>query len=372
MNDSPHPSPPRPPAAPTPEVADDAATQALSEALRSSFAILKIIMIGLVVVFLMSGVKIVEQQNKAIILRFGKPVGEDEKAMLGPGLHWAFPYPIDEVVQIPVGQVQTVNSSIGWYATSAANEAAGTEAPAGPTLNPATDGYLMSGDGNIIHARATLRYRITEPGIRYTFAFTNASALVQNALNNALLYAAASTSVDDILTRDVAGFRDKARALLDQLIARQGLGITVDLIDNLQVIAPRQVATNFNAVTAASQRRGQVLNEARSYENQTVSKAQGEAAARLNTAEADRARLVDFVAAEVERFTNNLPAYRANADLFVRQHQAETLQRVLAGAQDKMVLPGGSANGKPLELRLQLNREPEKPKTLAPPPDDHH
>lgn len=368
MNDSTHPPHPKP----VPEVVDDSGTQALSDALRSSFAILKIIMVGLVVVFLLSGIKIVEQQNKAILLRFGKPVGEDEKAMLGPGLHWAFPYPIDEVVQIPVGQVQTVNSSIGWYATSAANEAAGSEAPAGPSLNPATDGYLLSGDGNIIHARATLRYRITEPGIRYTFAFTDAPALVQNALNNALLYAAASHGVDDILTRDVAGFRDKARARLEQLIALQGLGITVDLIDNMKIIPPRWITTNFDAVSGASVRRSTLLNDAKSYENQTVSKAKGEAAARLNTAEAERTRLVEFVAAEVERFTNNLPAYRSNPDLFVRQHQAETLQRVLAGAQDKIVLPDRSAQGKPLELRLQLNREPEKPKTLAPPAEDHH
>src|SRR5438128_11686920 len=112
---------------PSPEVTEDAGSQALSEALRSSFAIVKVLMAALVVVFFSSGFFTVGPQEKAIILRFGKPVGEGEKALLGSGLHLAFPSPIDEVVRIPIGRVQRVDSTIGWYATTAANEASGTE-----------------------------------------------------------------------------------------------------------------------------------------------------------------------------------------------------------------------------------------------------
>ena len=76
-----------PPSAPTPppEVNEDAGSQALSEALRSSFAIVKALMIGLVIVFFASGFFTINQQERGIILRFGKPVGAGEKALLGPG-----------------------------------------------------------------------------------------------------------------------------------------------------------------------------------------------------------------------------------------------------------------------------------------------
>src|SRR5438874_13427674 len=94
-------------APPSLEVVDDAGSQALSEALRSSFAIVKVLMIALVVVFFSSGFFTVGPQEKAVILHFGKPGGVGEKALLGPGPHWAFPSPIDEVVRIPIGQVQT-------------------------------------------------------------------------------------------------------------------------------------------------------------------------------------------------------------------------------------------------------------------------
>jgi len=361
--------PAKPAAAPL-EGAEDAGTQALSDALKSSFAIVKVIMIGLVLVFLFSGFFVVGPQEKAIKLRFGVPVGGGEGKLLGPGPHWAFPPPIDEVVRIPVGQVQAISSSVGWYATTAAAEAAGTEMPPGDSLRPVQDGYLLTGDENIIHLRATLRYRIAEPGLRYVLDFANASNLVENAFNNALLFAAARYKVDDALTRDQAGFREVARNRFEQMVARHNLGITEIRIDNMQVVPPRQLKDAFGRVTEAEVRRAKQLNDSRSYENQTISKARAEAESRKNLGEAERTRLVEFVAAEVERFTNNLPAWRANRELFTQQRQSEVLRVIYTNAQEKVVAPN---RGGGRELRLQINREPPKPKVLAQPKggDDH-
>src|SRR5262245_45347986 len=116
---------PATPAGGGPDAVEDSGTQALAEALRSSFAIVKVIMVGLLLAFLFSGLFTVSQQEKAILLRFGVPVGGGDGKLWGPGLHWAFPAPIDEVVRIPVGQFQSVASTIGWYATTPAAQAAG-------------------------------------------------------------------------------------------------------------------------------------------------------------------------------------------------------------------------------------------------------
>ena len=77
------------------EGAEDSGVQALSDALRSSFAIVKVIMVGLLVLFLFSGFFVVGPQEKALVLRFGIPVGGGDGQLLGPGPHWAFPPPID-------------------------------------------------------------------------------------------------------------------------------------------------------------------------------------------------------------------------------------------------------------------------------------
>src|SRR5437870_12205831 len=157
MNDQPHShgEPDLPPETPV-----DAGSQALSEALRSSFAIVKVVMVILVVVFLASGFFKVNPQEQAIILRFGRPVGKGPGALLGPGPHWSFPYPIDEYVKVSVSGIQKVGSTVGWYATTPAQELAGSEPPPNVSLNPAADGYALTADGNIVHTRATLTYRI--------------------------------------------------------------------------------------------------------------------------------------------------------------------------------------------------------------------
>ncbi len=362
--DHPASPPPEPPRAPAP--VEDAAGQALAEALRSSFFIVKILMAVLAVFFLCSGMFTVGPQERAILLRFGKPVGVGEQALRGPGFHWAFPAPIDEVVKIPAGQVRVAASTAGWYATTPELEAAKKEPPPGESLQPGVDGYVLTADANIIHVRATLRYRIVDP-VRFEFGFTNAPGFITNALNNALNYAAALFPVDSILTRDVTTFREKVRARLGQLIGQQDLGIVVEQAD-VQARAPRQeqVDRAFNAVTDASLKSGKGLNEALSYANEVRSRAQGQAASLTNAATAERTRLVEYVAAEARQFQDLLPRYQANPELFTLQWQTESLARVFTNASEKFYLAPGPA-GQPRELRLLLSREPEKSNVIPPP-----
>lgn len=350
---------------PTAATPVDTGSQALAEALHSSFAIVKIVMAVLVAVFFLRGFFQVGPQEKAVILRFGKPVGEGEAALRGAGLHWSYPYPIDEVVRVPITEIQQVKSTAGWYAITPEQELAGNEPPPGPSLNPAADGYALTADGNIVHTRATLSYRIDDP-LRYVFGFVNASNAIQNALNNALLHTAARFKVDDILTGDVLGFQDAVAKRFVQLAEAQQLGILVEQC-SVQSRAPRQLKQVFDSVITAGQNRSKLLNEARTHENQTLNQAGAEAAAIVNLAESARTRRVESVAGDARRFNSLLPNYERNPDLFMQQLLVETMGRVLTNVQDKFYLPE-RADGKTRELRLQLNREPPKPKLETPAP----
>ena len=81
------------PAPSAPETPLDPGSQALAAALKSSFAIVKFAMFALLIVFLCSGFFTVGPQERAIVLRFGKPVGGGQ--LLTQGLKFALPYPID-------------------------------------------------------------------------------------------------------------------------------------------------------------------------------------------------------------------------------------------------------------------------------------
>ena len=79
----------------------DVAAKSLTDALRFSFWILKFIMLILVGLFFASGIFRVQENEKAIVLTFGKIRGTGaEERILTSGLHWAWPAPIDEIVKI--------------------------------------------------------------------------------------------------------------------------------------------------------------------------------------------------------------------------------------------------------------------------------
>jgi membrane protease subunit HflK len=349
-------------AAPTPEpeperAIEDAGTTALSDALRSSFFIVKFLMVILVIVFFGSGLFVVKQQERVIVLRFGRPVGTGTGQLLGPGLHFGFPAPVDEIVRIPVAELQTARSSAGWYYTTPEMEATKSEPAPGMSLSPASDGYTITSDGNIIHVRADISYRVADP-LKYELGFTASSNLVQNVLDEALFFASSQFTVDQVLTSDRLGFREKVLARVRQRSEELGLGITVDN-GNVQVIPPRQTRAAFDAALGADIERRQTNDVARGYAGKILSAAEGQANSIINAAETDRARLVQAVAAEAEYFKDQLPHYKSNPQLFMTRLQSDAMARVMTNVT-KWFVPQPAA-GKAQELRLQLNRDPEKP-----------
>ncbi|MBL9127421.1 MAG: protease modulator HflK [Verrucomicrobiales bacterium] len=357
---TPPPTDPNPNSGPSGSASEDAGSVALAEALQSSFVIVRILLAFLVLYFLGSGIFTVTSQERAIVLRFGKPVRTAGQVEVGPGLHWAYPYPIDEVVKMPVAQLQSVRSSVGWYAVTPEQEAAGEVPDVGNSLNPASEGYSISGDGNIFHARAIVRYRITEP-LKFFLNHRDGSATMTNLLDNALSFAAARYRVDDALRRDMAGFKEAVVRRVNELVTAHDLGVTLDQSD-IELRPPRQVKADFDAVLSAEAERAKSVSEAQGYANKVVNEARGQATARVNSGETDRNRMVQAVSAEAKKFASLLPEYRKNPALFQERLLVETVRRVYTNAQDKFYAPLRSGD----ELRLQLNREPEKPekKTL--------
>lgn len=361
-------SPPPSPSAPgpvSPEPVDDAGSQALSEALRSSFVIVKVIMVILIIVFFGSGFFTVPSQERAIVLRFGRPLGVGDEQLLGPGAHWSFPYPIDEVVRIPYSQYQTVKSTVGWYATTPEQEALGNETASSGTLNPAADGYALTADANIVHVRATLRYRIERP-LDYALKFVNGSNVVQHLLDSSLLYATAHFNVDDVLRLNKTGLKDLISQRVRHLVGQQSLGITVEQVD-VETKAPLYVKPFFESVLSAEVERRQTNEIAQSYANSVRTRAIGESNSVVNAGMTEASRLIQQINADARAFKDQLQYFEKNPELFTARVQAEAFQRIFTNTTLEKFPIMDLSGGKPVELRLMLSREPEKPGGQQPP-----
>ena len=346
-------SPPPPTPPPAPGAGYDPSSQALSEAFRSSFQLVKLIMAGLVVLFVCSGVFVVEPNQVAVVLRLGQPRGVGQEQLLKPGWHWALPYPIDEKIRIPVGQSHTLISTTGWYATNPEMEAANTEPQAMGVLRPDSDGYTLTADGNIIHVRATIKYRITDP-LRYTFGFTNTTEILTNVVNEAIFYSSARTRADAALYKDKTAFRDLVISRVKTQVEELQLGVTLEPSD-VETKAPADVRIQFEAVNAAEQERSKKISDARGQGDELTRRAVGEAQAIMGGGVISSNRLVQAVSSFATSFNDQLPSYKANPQLFRERLLATRLLRSMTNNNVKFFIPERFD-----QLRLQLSREPEK------------
>jgi membrane protease subunit HflK len=374
-HDSSHPEPePKPvpqPARPGggdagPAAIEDAGAQALAEALRSSFNLIKLVMVLLVGAFIASGLFTVKPNQVAVKLRFGRPVGVGREQLLQPGLHWKLPYPIDEVVYIPVGETHTLTSTAGWYAVTPEEEASGQTPSPLPYLRPGVDGYTLAGDGNIIHVRATMSYRISaNDPLSYAFHFAQVTNLLQHVLDNALAYASARFNADDALYRDKLAFQELILGRVNALVDRVQLGITLD-VREVRTSPPLDVEPAFNDVVKAQQQGDTKIREAEGYARGATNNAVGEASTIRQDALTRSNYFVKTVEKEASNFLGFLPSYQRSPELFTKRLLAETIERVLTNAQFKTYLPE-RADGRPRELRLLLNKELEAPRKTETP-----
>ena len=334
---------------------EDSTTLALADALSSSFKIIQGLMIGLVVIFLGSGFFTVEPNEVAVKLRFGKPVGTGEDRILQQGLHWSPPSPIGEIVKIPIGETRSVVATNCWYAVTPEMEISGQLPYATSSLRPGVDGYAITSDENIIHARADAKYLISDP-VAFKFDFLDVEDLLRNALNNALLFAAAQTTADDALYRDRVGFKDRVRLRFLSNIQKAQLGIRLQSLD-VQTFPPMFVKEAFDQVTQTEQAVSQMRNEAEGDAAQTLRRAQGEAQAIINQGMSRSNLITSRVIADAKVFEQLKPHYEANPQFFRSRLLIERMGRILTQANDTWLLPR-VAPGQTQELRLQLNREP--------------
>ncbi len=164
----------------------DAAGKSLTDALRVSFVILKLIMAVLILLFFVSGIFRVQPNEQALVLRLGKIRGMGQERLLGPGLQWAFPAPIDEIVRIVTKKKQTLAIDSFWYFEREEDKLKGRKPRPGPTLSPLRDGYCLTrndsvagtgeNDYNIVHAKWELTYTIARPELFFKNIYYEAAA----------------------------------------------------------------------------------------------------------------------------------------------------------------------------------------------------
>ncbi len=261
--------------------------------------------IGLAVlaaIWLYSAVYVVDEQEQAVVLRFGKYY-----ETVGPGLNIYFP-PIDRK-----------------YMENVTRERAYTK-----------QGQMLTEDENIVEVPLTVQYKITNLQ-DFVLNVDQPEVSLQHATDSALRHVVGSTSMDQVLTEGREQMALDIRERLQRFLDTYRTGITVTQVNVQSAAAPREVQEAFDDVIRAREDEQRARNQAESYANGVVPEARGQAQRIIEDANGYRDEVIARAKGEADRFTKLVTEYRKAPDVTRQRLYLETMQEVYSNSSKVMV-----------------------------------
>jgi membrane protease subunit HflK len=256
----------------------------------------------------------VQEQERAAILTFGKYSGETSA-----GLHFKWPYPIQQVITVPAELTQRIH--IGYRQEGSAAIPVDEEA------------MMITGDENIVSADAVVQWKISNIH-DYLYNIADAEQFLRNAASSSIRSVIGSEKLDYAITDGKTVIQDKVREKLIELQAKYKTGIQIIDIKFQDIEPPSgQVAEAFREVTNAREEKNTKINNAAKYENDRIPKARGEAQALLENAEGQKKSRILNAEGDVAKFNAIFGEYKNNPNVTQSRLVLETLEKILPNAK---------------------------------------
>ena len=335
----------------------DHGRRALAEALRAGFRMLVLTMTVIVAAYLLSGFFIVQEHQRAYVLVLGRITGVGAERIKEPGLHWTWPKPIGEIVRVPTGRMQALDVDTFWREEQ--DDHPGDHLPQPPDhgLQPDRDGYMLTGDANIVHARWRVRYTIRDPET-YLFKVADAGTVLNRETERAAALTSRQWVVDRTLRTDTEAFRETVERELRQRLHEYPIGLDVHRLDLLDMEPPRRVAPAFDKVTESEEDRSRAVSAARTYAARAVNEAEGTEARIRSEAMAERQSRVSRARADAGYFTSVLAAFRSDPGIISHTIWQDRMRTILLNVNAQYVIHEREDGTR--ELRLQLGPDKDR------------
>jgi membrane protease subunit HflK len=168
--------------------------------------------------------------------------------------------------------------------------------------------------------------------------------------------------IDEVLTTGKAQIQQDAQILLQALLEQYKGGVQVAAVQLQDVSPPEAVAAAFKDVTNAKEDREKLINQAQSYRNDILPKAQGEAAQVVNQSKGYAQARLNRAQGEANRFVAVLREYNQAKDIISKRLYIETMEEILPNIE-KIVIDGKTADR--MLPYLPLDRLKPKPGPAA-------
>jgi membrane protease subunit HflK len=285
---------------------------------------------AIALLWLLSGIYIVNPDEQGVVLRFGRYDRTE-----GPGPHYAWPVPIESVYKPQVTQV--LRSEVGFRSVGQA-----ATFQQGQLRTVPEEASTLTGDENIVNVQFSVQYKISEP-VAYLFNVSAPTALVRNAAEAAMREVIGNSQIDAAITDGKLKIQSEATQLLQTILNRYGSGIQVLAVQLQDVHPPQEVIDAFKDVASAREDKSRIINEAEAYRNELLPRARGQAAAVRNEAQAYTTTRVQNAEGEADRFDALRVEYEKAADVTKKRMYYEAVEEVLSLSREKVLLDGAVA-----------------------------
>lgn len=375
----------------------DAANQSLADALRSSFSILKGIMVVLVVLYLFSNVRRIDGHEEALRLRLGRLL----PGVQPPGLVWSFPFPIDEIVPLPTKKSNEMMIKSHTFARRSGEHGQPlsfiSRSP-NEGLHPTLDGALLTADAGLIHCQWKVTYKINDVS-QYVSEILGkkieaAEQLIKTMVETVGIQVASELTAEEFIRTRVDHVQAEMRRRINDRLTAIHSGIVVTLVEVFEPTPPIQVRESFDRtqqaenwkqrrIREAEQERTKILNEAAGAAHKRVvalldeidataegpnkeqlraeldhmldSEVEGQAGQLLKDASSYRTVTVSQMQDDVQLYRSLLPEYEHNPQLLIARLWEATKQKILN-------YPGVTKFYRPADtqLRIHIPLDPEE------------
>lgn len=274
-----------------------------------SGALLGVLIAGVVTVWALMGFYQLDEQERAIVLRFGEYNGT-----MQPGLQWNPPL-IDEVIKVNTTKIRAAQ----------------------------VREVMLTQDENIVEVTMSLQYFIENPE-KFILEVRDPEVSLQHAAQSALRHVVGDSTMDLVLTEGRAALAIDVRERLQGYLDMYDTGIRVNKINIDESKPPAQVQGAFDDVIKAREDEERVKNEAQSYANGIVPEARGRAQRALEEANAYRQQVTAQAEGEASRFSQLLIEYAKSPKVTRERLYLDAMQGVMANTNKVLVDVEGGNN----------------------------
>jgi membrane protease subunit HflK len=303
----------------------------------------------ILLVWLSTGFYTVGPEEEGIELTFGKYSNTSTS-----GLRYHLPYPIQEVIKVPVTKINSVEVGFRSSITRSKNQNSGE-------AKVEEESLMITGDTNIADVAFEVQWRITDAK-KFLFNIRDPEQTVKSVSESAMREVIGRTPFATALSEGRQFIAEDAKRVMQSTLDSYDAGIQVVLLQLRPVQNPGPVMDAFLDVETAKQDRETAINRARTYVNDIIPRARGDAEKILQDAEAYKQQVIANAKGEAQRFSSVYEEYKLAKDVTRKRIYVDTMQQVLTGMNKTIIDSGTSKSGVVPYLPLQEFKKPEPKK----------